>query len=172
MLIQPHHEHRHDLATVGWITSAYLLAFYAFGHRYAFHEALDPVREYILTSFEDIGPERLVLPASIVLDLNECTAHFFEDPEIGLLVPFDGSLNVHLQVSFLDYHVRLPFHFVRFVLQALLFSQPGILSGVKEQRVHNVYMPISCNKLGGHSCRWDYVLGKPIPEDVLNQTCA
>jgi 5-methylcytosine-specific restriction endonuclease McrA len=127
VLIQPHHEHRHDLAKVGWVTSAYLLAFYTFGYRYIFHENLNPIREYILRSFEDTIPERLELPKSVTVGLHECTEHYFTDPEIALVVPLDGNSFVHLQVSILDYHIRLPFHFVQEALQTLVFSQPDIV---------------------------------------------
>jgi hypothetical protein len=167
VLIQSHHEHRHDLAKVGWITSAYLLAFYTFGYRYIFHKNLNPVREYILISFEDTVPERLELPTSVTVGLHECTEHYFTDPEIALIIPLDGSSFVHLQVSFLDYHIRLPFHFVREALQTLVFSQPDIVKTLPEvmgQEDATIYSPISCNKLDGHDCIWDYVLGKPIPD--------
>jgi hypothetical protein len=165
VLIRPHHEHRHDLAKVGWITSAYLLAFYTFGYRYILHGNLNPVREYILSSFEDTVPERLALPKSV--SLHECSEHYFTDPEIVLIVPLDGKSFVHLQISFLDYHIKLPFHFVQEALQTLVFSQPDIVKTLPEvmgQEDATIYSPISCNKLDGHDCIWDYVLGKQIPD--------
>ena len=37
ILVHPHPELKAGLARVGWLTSAYLLAFYAFGYRYILH---------------------------------------------------------------------------------------------------------------------------------------
>jgi hypothetical protein len=169
VVIHPHHRLRHDLAKVGWITSSYLLAFYTFGYRYIFHKIMDPVREYILCSFGDAVSEEIELPESVTLSVRECTEHHFSDPEIALVIPLDGESSVHLQVSLLDYHIRLPFHFVKLVLQELVFSQPGVAEMLPEVLGHeeaHFYSPICCNKLDGHNCIWDYVLGKPIPDAV------
>jgi hypothetical protein len=165
VLIPPHHEHRHDLAKVGWIGSAYLLAFYTFGYRYIFHKDLNPVREYILSSFEGTVPERLELPKSVSLH-ERTTTPYFKDPQIALIVPLDGESFVHLQVSFLDYYIKLPFHFVQEALRTLVFSQPDVAETLPEimgQEGANIYIPVSCNKRDVHDCEWDYVLGKPIP---------
>jgi len=48
--IGPPHELKSELSMAGWITSAYLFAFYTLGYRYILHPALDNVREYIWQS--------------------------------------------------------------------------------------------------------------------------
>lgn len=164
LLIEPPHELRSELSPVGWITSAYLLAFYTFGYRYIFHTGLDVVRNYILKSFDDNENKNLETPKSPNFGLTECEKHNFENPEIALIIPMDKKTPIHLQVSFLDYHIRLPFHFVPQVLQAMILSVPSVA-----RQLHNIsgtdavlYSPILCNKLDGHDCIWDYILGKSI----------
>jgi hypothetical protein len=164
VLIHSHHEIKANLPKAGWLTSAYLLAFYTFGYRYILHESLDPVREYILSSFKDIPDEELKLPQSKDIGLHECSEHFYNNPEIGVVIPVDGKSFVHLQVSFLDYHIRLPFHFVPHVLQALMSGVPEVYNKLPEIAGSEgyLYTPVMCNKTDGHECKWDYVLGKPI----------
>lgn len=64
MLIYPHHELRAGLPHAGWLTSAYLLAFYTLGYRYILNKSLDPVREYILSSLQCTSEEVLQFPQS------------------------------------------------------------------------------------------------------------
>lgn len=165
LLIEPQHELKSELAPVGWITSAYLYAFYTFGYRYILHPSLDIVRDYILKSFGDKTSPDLKTPNSDNFGLTECKEHNFENPEIGLIIPMDNKTSIHLQISFLDYHIRLPFHFVPFVLQAMILNVPAIADQLPQLRGTDIrlYSPITCNRSDRHDCKWDYVLGKPIP---------
>ena len=166
LLIHPPRGLRSDLAKVGWITSAYLLAFYTFGYRYIVHEFLDPVRKYMLSSFEDIESRRVEFPELDSLSVHECSEHHVTDPEVVLVIPLDETSQVHLQVNFLDYHVILPFHFVTEVLQVILSMESSAVDGLPEaigKEGARLCYRIDCNKSDGHDCMWDYVLGKPIP---------
>ena len=51
-VVHPLHDLKPSLARVGWITSAYLFAFYSLGYRYILHPGLDSVRAYIIKSFK------------------------------------------------------------------------------------------------------------------------
>ncbi len=161
LLVEPSHELRSELSPVGWVTSAYLLAFYTFGYRYVLHKGLDTVRNYIMKSFDDNENKSLETPTLPNFGLTEYKKHYFENPEIAVVIPMDGITPVHLRVSFLDYHVRLPFHFVPHLLQAQI---PNIHSVAKQlPNEAELYIPVLCNKLNGHDCKWDYILEKPIP---------
>jgi len=164
LIIPPHHELKPNLSEVGWITSAYLFAFYTFGYRYIFHPSLDIVREYILKSFDDLESASLEVPKLDNFGLTECKEHNLENPEIGIIIPTDRKTPIHIQVSFLDYHIRLPFHFVPHILQAMILSVPGVADKFPEILGTETYLysPITCNKSDMHVCKWDYVLGKSI----------
>ena len=165
LVIEPQNELKSELSPVGWITSAYLFAFYTFGYRYILHSNLDIVRDYILKSFDDKTSANLKRPKSDNFGLTECKEHNFENPEIALVIPMDEETRIHLEVSFLDYHIRLPFHFVPNVLQAMILNVPDVanqLPGLRGTEIR-LYSPILCNKSDGYDCEWDYALGKPIP---------
>ncbi len=98
-----------SLAFAGWLTSAYLFAFYTFGYRFILHKSLDPVREYILQSFERRTDNRLDFHDDKTVSVRTCAKHFFQKPTIDYMIPPIGNKTPHhLEVSFLDYHVRLP----------------------------------------------------------------
>jgi hypothetical protein len=165
LLVEPCKEIKPELALVGWITSAYLFAFYSLGYRYILHPSLDIVRSYILESFDTKAGANLAVPKAENFGLIECKQHYFENPKIGLVVPMNEETLIHLEVSFLNYHIKLPFHFVPHILQALILDRADVanqLSGLKGSEIR-LYSPILCNKSGEHKCVWDYVLGKPIP---------
>jgi hypothetical protein len=165
MMIHPYHELKAHLARVGWATSSYLLAFYTLGYRYILHEDLQPVRAYILRSFQSRGGEELEPPGADIMTVQTCDKHYFDDPEIALVMPMAGQA-AHLRVSFLDYHVTLPFrgvpqlleHFIRMKMADI----EGMIPEMPGEGAH-LYMPINCTKLDGHECIWDYILGKPLP---------
>jgi hypothetical protein len=165
LVIEPQHELNSELSSVGWITSAYLLAFFTFGYRYILHSGLDIVRDYIIKSFDDEASANLRRPKSDNFGLTECKEHNFENPEIALVIPMDEKIRIHLEVSFLDYHIRLPFYFVPHVLQAMILNIPDVANQLPGLRGTEtiMYSPIMGNKYNGRDFIWDYVLGKPIP---------
>ncbi len=165
LMIHPYRRVKHELARSGWITSAYLLAFFSLGYRYVFQEAINPVRDYIFQSlYRDA--DILVFPESddvLVVDNSE---NPFGDPDIGVVIPGREDEKIHLQISFLRYQIRLPFQFVPAVLGSLVHSRmPNFRAKLAEFGEQNafIYIPIACTKIAIHDCLWDYVMGKPIP---------
>ena len=80
------------LAVVGWLRSAYLIAFAAFGYRFAFHGTLDRVREQLAHPERDVlGLFSVYLPAA---DRDSRSLLIVEDPcdLASLLVQFGRQL--------------------------------------------------------------------------------
>jgi len=165
MIVYPFHEIKEHLAEAGWITSAYLLAFYSFGYRYILNSDMDRVRDYILSSFS-ATPDRP--PKLDDFGIQECGAHFYQEPQIGVVIPLDGKTGVHLEISLFDYHIRLPFnHFVPPILSTLIQQNEEISKEMPKllREGAKLFIPIECTKMDGHECLWDYILGKPLPAD-------
>lgn len=158
LIIPPHNEIKPEVAKVGWLTSAYLMAFRAFGYRYILHPWLNPVRQCILDSFDNDKP---VFPESDVLQIRQCNEHDYKDPTVGVIVTPNGDHPAYVQVDFWNFHIRLPFHFSPDVLRTAIglhmpdnFVLPaGEALGIRVQ----------CTKMNPHECIWDYVIGKPEP---------
>ncbi|MBZ0292234.1 MAG: hypothetical protein K8L99_06665 [Anaerolineae bacterium] len=116
--VLPHDANWH-LAQAGWLTSAYLYAFYTFGYRYIFHKSLDLVRNYILSSLDGSTNSSLDYRPDKVLSARTCSVHYSEQPNIMYMIPTLETAQIHfLEVSFLDYHVRLPGRDVHLVAKA------------------------------------------------------
>lgn len=140
-----------ELAPVGWITSAYLFAFYTFGYRYILHPSLNPVREYISSSFNETNHMNLKTIPS-VFDLREYNDKYFSSPEIELIVPLDNRESVYLQINILRYQINLPFHYVPSVLSNLIYSRmPDFQEQLPElQKLGSIlYFQIKQVKIGG-----------------------
>jgi len=149
------------LAKVGWVTSAYLLAFYALGYRFIIHETLDPVRELILRSFTDEARDHLEFPMTD--DFRVGTSEtYFADPRIDLSLPLTDDKKVYLRVNFLDYQVHLPFRLNPVFVQQLIQRGPNSDELISEARRsgNDLGISIVCTKNVPHDCLWDYVLGK------------
>jgi hypothetical protein len=129
--VHPPHELKPELPPVGWITSAYLMAFYCFGYRYILHNMLDPVRDYIHKSFEKNTTE-LRIPNPEIFAIGKYKDKSISDPMVFLAVPLDGETNINLQIIFLNYVTRLPFHFDPNGFGSL-FSYAISQSGIKEK---------------------------------------
>lgn len=154
-----------ELAPVGWITSAYLFAFYTFGYRYILHPCLNPVREYISSSFDEKNHMGLKTIPNI-FDLREYYDKYFSNPEIELIVSLDNKKPVYLQVNILRYQINLPFHYVPSVLSSLIYSRmPDIQERLPELQKSGsiLYFQIKQAKIGGVDSLCDYLLGKQIP---------
>lgn len=98
-----------DLAFAGWLTSAYLFAFYIFGYRYIFHSKLDSVRHYIKQSFGDDVDSRLIHEEQKDTSVRICKTGDHWVPQISYVMQKLGNdVPHHLEISFLNVHVRLP----------------------------------------------------------------
>lgn len=166
VIVPPYHELKPDLTRVGWVTSAYLLAFYALGYRYIFHENIIPVRRYILQSFDKTPDEQLKQQSLDDFCIKEYYTQYFPHPELTLAIPVDGKTFVHLEVNFLRYQIHLPFDFVPSLLTDLIYSaMPDFKEKLPEliKTDGYLYAHIPCSKLDGHECIYDYLMGKSVP---------
>ncbi len=101
--------HNWQLAQAGWLTSAYLFAFYTFGYRYVLQTELDQVRNYIKRSFTGNVDDSLAPAPAKNLSVQTCEYCNYLEPEIAYVMKTIGTEEPHhLEVSFLDYHIRLP----------------------------------------------------------------
>lgn len=168
IIVPPYHGLDVPLAQIGLLASAYLLAFYQLGYRYILDEMLNPVRYCILSSFGgDCRPQLKTLQEDGV-DVRMCSIHFSKDPEMGLVMPLDGTRPVHLQVNFLDYHIDLPFHGIGGILESLVRKRlqgSTLANELTELAGKPLYARIECNWQDAHDCMWQYVLGKLIPAE-------
>jgi hypothetical protein len=98
------------LVQAGFLTSAYLLAFYQYGYRYILQTCLEPVRAYIKDSFNKKVDNRLDFQETKDTCVRICfePTHFCSDPEISLVIPSIEEIPFHQEVRFLNYHIRLP----------------------------------------------------------------
>jgi hypothetical protein len=98
------------LVQAGFLTSAYLLAFYEYGYRYILGTFLDPVRNYIKGSWNRVVDSRLNFEESKDICVWRCSepTHFCDDPQIGFVIPANEETPFHQEVRFLNYHIRLP----------------------------------------------------------------
>lgn len=154
-----------ELALAGWITSAYLFAFYTFGYKYIFQPKLEPVRKYIFSSLDEKNHSSLQVEAE-TFGLREYQEKYFPDPEMVLIVPVDGRSSVHLQINFLRYQVRLPFQFVPSVLKNLIYFRiSDIDKKIPELQAAGkfLYFSIQHAKRADTITVLDYLLGKPVP---------
>ena len=169
VLAFPPDEFRPVVAQIGWITSAYLFAFYTLGYWYVCHEELEPVRSLILRSFGKPKDQPVGFSPSAVLGVS-IVDHCDADPEIAVVIPLTVGQPEFLQVRFLNYQVRLPFPGIPFIFYSMLKARiPDIQEKIAsaDQQGGVVCIAIMCNKSDGHLCTWDYVLGKPLHEAVL-----
>jgi hypothetical protein len=99
------------LAQAGWLTSAYLFAFYSFGYRYILHRELDPIRHSILQSFSGAVPVSDLLSPQTEKQtfVMRKRGYNYVDPEIRLFVTRTAEVPNHIQIYYLSVHVRLPF---------------------------------------------------------------
>jgi hypothetical protein len=151
--------YRTELAQAGLITSAYLFAFYTFGYRYILNEDLDALRLYIQNSFQQKRGQQPPLPDLNLLRAFMCNGHSQPNPQIGLVVPMDRRTVIHLQVTFLNYRILLPFYLLPNVFDARIINQQPPMQ--VDNATIALYRPVSCTKTSRHACVWDAVLGTP-----------
>lgn len=96
------------LVQAGILTAAYLLGFYAYGYRFILQTCLDPVRDYIQSSFNKDVDDRLNFHDTKSMCVGVSSDHVHSEPEIGFVIPLDEQVPLHQGVQFLHYHARLP----------------------------------------------------------------
>lgn len=158
-----------NLASAGWITSAYLMSFYTLGYRYILHQNFNFIREYIMSSFIPEKENSLALPEREDFHIETDESFDFSDPAIRINIPIGRSENIRLDVCFLKYIVCLP-----------ILLAPNIFEGywsIMKKQLHGQHIPpakegdspcvydyVHCTKTIEHTCLYDYLLGKPVPK--------
>jgi hypothetical protein len=155
----------------GWITSAYLMAFYALGYRYILQPGMQMVRDYILNSFEDKTTE-LPIPNAENFTVETFVNKYLPNPVISAVFPFGHTAKVYLLVGFLDVAVRLPFLFdasiFLWILKQLQATSIEKLQAL-EARQSPLEFRIPCTKTRVHDCIFDLLMGKSaIPSGHYN----
>jgi hypothetical protein len=124
---------------------------------------LEPVRDYIINSFDDVNQKKLrTIPNRF--DFREYKDKYFSSPEMELIVPLDNKEPVYLQINVLRYQINLPFHFVPAVLSGIIYSRmPDFQERLPELKKSGsiLYFQIKQKKVGGKDTLSDYLLGKP-----------
>lgn len=79
---------------------------------------------------------------------------YFSEPMIFLAIPLDGITTIHLQIIYLDYLIKLPFHFEPHGLGSLMsfaFARIGIEEYLSDLMGRNEYIFIQINAEKLHS---------------------
>jgi len=162
MTIHPPENYNPEIVPAAWITSAYLMAFYALGYRYIMQPGMQMVRDYILDSFEK-KPEEIVVPREDNFSLQNYVGEYFPDPRIAFVYPLEPGQRSFLQISFFSYEVRLPVMFqpsaMEFILSGLWNRLGSEFQGVLDEG-DPLLFTIPCTKTVIHDCLFDYLLGK------------
>jgi hypothetical protein len=165
LAIHPPKGFRPEKVPGGWITAAYLMAYYALGYRYILNPLLQPVRKYILRSFEK-SPTEMVVPDEETFGLSEFLDKYYEDPLLAFVYPFDDVKEVYLQVCYLKYAIRLPISYAPTVMNVVMtyaYAQAGPWIEELRRTGEPLVFEVPCTKTAVHSCWFDYLMGKPAP---------
>jgi hypothetical protein len=166
IIINSYRELKTQFVHAGWITASYLMAFYRLGYRYILHQSLNPVRDYILQSFDPVAAKNLTHPDEVNFTVREYKSQYFPDPQLVFIYPLENNQRVYLQVSFFEYEIRLPFRFVQPILEGLVrMAMPDFNKKLPElQKTGDcLTFPIQQIKADGNVSFYDYLIGKPIP---------
>jgi hypothetical protein len=155
--ILPNPELKPGIPEVGWITSAFLYAFYTFGYHYMLHPKINPIREFILDSFEGVPN----IPEDCTI--REYNDKFFDTPELHVMTPFNGEI-VHLRICALSYQINLPFQCFTDILTPLIksYMTKELWESIQKHGVDKAIpsFKVDCTKTIPHDCIWDEILMK------------
>jgi hypothetical protein len=166
--IHPPHEYKSNLVRAGWVTDAYLMAFYTFGYRYILNKDLDFIRAYITSSFNPDYESTLALPAREDFHIYTGDNIDYPDPAIRISIPLTSNVSVRLEVCFLKYEVCLPLplepdYFKAWLSVVIKHLPQQQLPPAKEGEFPCLYVYTRCSKTTEHTCIFDYLLGKSFP---------
>jgi hypothetical protein len=167
--ILPPNEFKPDLVKAGWITSAYLMAFYSLGYRYILNSEFNFIRKFIISSFNPKQGETLILPEREDFHIYTDATIYYPDPKARICIPLNSSSIARLEICFLQYEISLPIF-----LDFEYFNELSA-SSVKQISTQNLptltagenlcfYINIPCTKTIVHTCIFDNLLGRPIIE--------
>jgi hypothetical protein len=161
--IHPLTGYKQNLVEAGWITSAYLMAFYSLGYWYILNEKFNFIREYIISSFDskNDNPPKLQPTEDFHIYTNETVN--FPDPQIRISFPYNSNENIRLEVCFLKYEISLPIilesNLSKRFLDICLKRIPNKpFKPLKEGDSPCLYVYIHCTKTIEHACPFDNLL--------------
>lgn len=161
--IEPHPLLRPQLVQAGWVTSAFLLAFYALGYRYMLSAAAEQIRNYLWSSFNTDEP---ALPECVRIGSLPKDEAPYVRPEILITIPLNPIDLVILRIRAQRTVIDLPLPFNPEVLHAILREKaPEIFVAttgkIKWDFPKNsvIEIPIRCTKTQPHECIFDHILG-------------
>ena len=160
-IIFPPKDFRPEIIPAAWVTSAYLMAYYALGYRYIFQPSMQVVRDYILKSFDNSAGE-MAAPREKNFSLTEYEKEYFPDPEIGMMYPVEKDKLAFIQVSFLSFEIHLPFMYEPSAMKFLMdHIESYHTEGFKEQVESGepFFFGIKCTKTIAHTCMYDLIMG-------------
>jgi len=150
-----------EIVPAAWITSAYLMAFYALGYRYIMQPSMQKVRDYILKSFEK-STTKMDAPKEEDFSLKIYEGEYFADPVVAMIYPPDKDKQAFIQVSFLSYEVRLPFMYepsAMKVIMDIIENQHGERYKEQVESGKPLFFGIKCTKTVIHNCMFDWIMG-------------
>jgi len=162
LTIHPPHNYIPQIVANAWITSAYLMAFYALGYRYIIHSNTQVVREYILSSFEKMT-EDLPVPSEENFALLKYVGEYYPDPVVSFIYPLKAGKKAYILVSFLSYAVKLPFLFEPSVMRIIMGGLEARLGEDFKKLLEEglpLQLNITCTKTTVHECMFDSIMGK------------
>jgi len=167
IVVHPYKDLKPELVGSGWVTAAYLMAFFRLGYRYILTKKLNIVRTYIVQSFDRNSVKKQVNPDEKYFTIKEHNSEYFTDPELLFIIPYEKDKLVYLQINCCEYEIRLPFWYDRSVLDWFIRSRIPNWD-IELQNMLNtgkyLYLRIDCAKISPHECLYDFIMGKPIQE--------
>jgi hypothetical protein len=150
-----------SLARIGWLTSAYLFAFYTFGYRYIFQSCLDKVRKHIIASFAGKTDASLSFAPEKDLTVARWDEIASPEPSISIAIPADKNGLIYMQVNFRDVHIRMP---VSCIYSIVWDGEP-----TPEDLAHRFFIDGTSHIPHDGICQWEDGFGEP-PYGVEGKT--
>lgn len=167
LIVQPPRLVNTEKAKAGWVTSAFLFAFYTLGYRYLANEYMNPVRQFIWDSFDK---KTVAMPDSVSVGEYKNKEVNFDEPRLEINIPLNPPDPCHVEIKMARYVISLPFRFYPAAMVPFLelvvpqiFVSDGLL---RKDFDHDTFLTINiqCTKTVPHECVWDFILGKEVPK--------
>jgi hypothetical protein len=165
IIVRNEHKYQVHHAPVGWVTAAYLFAFWHLGYRYILQHSLAPIRKYIMQSFLPKNKQTEIaipdIPGFRTGRVVYEDGKPLKEPVISLMLPFPKQKFVYLDISLLDYTTLLP---VEVKLDSLYEAAIQYLEqrGIPITEIDDI-VPFwfNCDRFEQPDCRWNSILTFP-----------
>lgn len=157
---------------VGWVTAAYLYAFWKFGYRFILQPQLNVIRQFILDSFKPENKHKRLpapnIPGFMVraeIDNSTNNPVDVREPELFLMLPYSSAEVPHIKVNLLNFTVNLPVKL--YEASAYAFHLHGLKLhdvALNELDDSNVAMICPCGLLEIDNCTVANLIRSPLLE--------